>query len=142
MTMTMNKISYVWDEVLDIEKLLGLDEAETVSFDGPRTSHILGKPYITFVVCGEDKLKVISQFVYDVKEYIMGATQIAWRLRPTVEMEQEQFKIRARCYAFNGDIEWEPKVELIKVEESFNSEQAEAEDKAYRMQAGISHKKV
>lgn len=104
-----------WADVIDVEALLNL--GGMLVFDGPHTSHILGNPYITVAAVGDDKLKVIARFIMDMREYIGSATQLAWRLRPQIEENGEEFKIRARCFVFNGDAEWHPE---LKIEASAN----------------------
>jgi len=84
-----------------------------LEFDGPPTAYCFGRTYETLTSVGvkregmaypgepastEDEARVAYQ--RELAAYKGGATQIAWRIRPTVEKVDGGFYIRSRLAAY------------------------------------------
>lgn len=97
-----------------LDKLVaGLRVDSGLWFDGPPTNHVMGKPYFTLSMNGrvgegasdpaQDVASlVISNFILQLAAELEGATQVAWRSRPSIESFGGQYRAKCRLAVFKG----------------------------------------
>lgn len=90
---------------------------EAIQFEGPKTNHCFGTPYVTFAIGGPVKegsmmedvqwegsaKSAHSRFFKELNEYTKDAKQIAWRYYPEFKKTEDgMWTIKCRLAVWNG----------------------------------------
>lgn len=84
-----------------LTEMLDLGYDAPIEFDGPATIDVFGCRYQTISSGVQPSAPAAwGCFLFTFSQYVQGATQIAWRVRPHIAMSNGGFEVKARLATY------------------------------------------